>query len=70
VHRGEPGHPVRLPALLRDRLLADDDAPLRDVLAASNVIDVMVEDAGVLLDVDTPSEYEALRVRFERPGRT
>ncbi len=68
VHAGAPGHPVRLPAALRARLLEDDDTPLRDVLAACDVIHLIVEDPGVLLDVDSPAEYEALRVRFEGAG--
>jgi nicotine blue oxidoreductase len=66
-HAGEPGHPVRLPAALRPRLMAADDTPLRDVLAVSAVIDVDVEDPGVLLDTDTPAEYDVVRARFE-PG--
>jgi nicotine blue oxidoreductase len=68
VHAGAPGHPVRLPGNLRGRLLEDDDTPLRDVLAVRDVFSLIVDDPGVLLDVDTPSEYAALRARFEGAG--
>jgi nicotine blue oxidoreductase len=68
VHAGRRGHPVRLPAALRDRLLEEDDTPLRDVLTAYDVFYLIVDDPGVLLDVDTPSEYQALHARFEGAG--
>ena len=58
------GHPV-----IFDRVTFDDlrrgplDAGAKAVIAAwaAQVRNVPVDDRGVLLDVDTPSEYEALR---------
>jgi len=59
-HRGQPGHPVLLPASLRSRLLEPDDLPLRDVLAQMEVIALQVNDPGVVLNVNTPADYARL----------
>ncbi len=59
VYRGRRGHPVGFSAAFRDRLLAlrgDCGArPLLDELAAQ-VLTVPVEDPGIHLDVDRPSD--------------
>lgn len=58
VHRGRPGHPTLFPrgvwAALRDPALPDG---ARSVVEAGPVVDVPVDDAGVLVDIDTPAEY-------------
>ncbi len=59
-HRGQPGHPVLLPASLRPRLLEPDDLPLRDLLARMEIIVLEVNDPGVLLNVNTPADYARL----------
>lgn len=59
-HDGRPGHPVRLPAWLRPRLLAPDDIPLRDVLRAAAPRSLPVRDAGVLRDANTPEAFRFL----------
>ncbi len=55
-HRGHPGHPVRLPAWLRPRLLAPDDTPLRAILFGHAPRALPVDDPGVLLDANTPAQ--------------
>jgi molybdenum cofactor cytidylyltransferase len=58
-YRGKRGHPVALPALLRDEIrAADPRATLHDVIHAHTDIrvDVDVQDAGVIRDVDRPED--------------
>ncbi|MGK7312040.1 MAG: nucleotidyltransferase family protein [Candidatus Longimicrobiales bacterium M2_2A_002] len=58
VHVGRPGHPTVFPrrvwAALRDPDLADG---ARSVVERERVVDVPVDDPGVLVDIDTPDEY-------------
>ncbi|MFO7895055.1 MAG: nucleotidyltransferase family protein [Longimicrobiales bacterium] len=58
VHRGRPGHPTLFPrriwAALRDPALPDG---ARSVVEAGPVVDVPVDDPGVLVDIDTPADY-------------
>ncbi|MBL8293008.1 MAG: nucleotidyltransferase family protein [Bryobacterales bacterium] len=58
---GRRGHPVLMDASLRPELLAASGSP-RDVVDrhAGQVRYLDVEDAGILVDVDTPEEYAAL----------
>ncbi len=66
-HAGRPGHPVLFSSAVFDELL-EGDLPhgARTVIRAhAGALDeVEVEDAGVLVDVDTPGEYET---HFGRP---
>lgn len=59
VHEGRRGHPIRLAgaALVEARSLADD-APLRDVVRRdpARVLEVPVDDPGVLANLDTPED--------------
>ncbi len=63
--RGETGHPVYLPAALRSRLLEPDDRPLNQILEEYSPVMVEVEDADVLLNINTPEDWRAL---CEREG--
>ena len=58
VFEGRGGHPVVLPKGLLPRLLKPDDQPLRDLLL--NPRQVVVQDPGVLLNVNTPEAYARL----------
>lgn len=60
VYAGLPGHPVRLPAAFRARLLAPDDTPLRDLLAGTATRLVAVCDPGVAANINTPEDYARL----------
>ena len=69
-HRGRRGHPVLFDAsTIPEILSAPDDAGARWVVAAheSDRVDLEVEDAGVLADIDTPEAYEAAFGRAPRP---
>ena len=62
VHDGRPGHPTifprRLWPTLRDASLPDG---ARSVVEAERVVDVPVDDPGVLVDIDTPDDLERER---------
>jgi molybdenum cofactor cytidylyltransferase len=58
VHDGRPGHPTVFPSrswgALRDPALTEG---ARSVVEAERVLDVVVNDPGVLIDIDTPEDY-------------
>ncbi|UCF19675.1 MAG: nucleotidyltransferase family protein [Gemmatimonadota bacterium] len=61
VHSGRHGHPVLLSAALFDELLSSPlEEGARSLIRAhiGEVAEVEVDDPGVLIDVDTPEEYE------------
>ena len=67
-HRGRRGHPVGFSAELYSelvRLTGDDGA--RRVMARYPAQGVELDDAGVLLDVDTVADLDALRARLPQP---
>lgn len=59
-YHGALGHPVYLPAYLRERLLQEDDQPLNQILEAFQPVMVEVEDPDVLLNVNTPEDWRAI----------
>lgn len=66
THGGRSGHPVYFDRVIFTELRqADPTLGARSVVRAdpSRVLDVEVDDAGILTDVDTPEEYERLRER-------
>jgi molybdenum cofactor cytidylyltransferase len=62
VYQGRGGHPPLIARSLFDRLAAcaDVEGGARSVLAAADTIDMPVDDPGVVRDVDTPRDLEAL----------
>ena len=58
TYEGRGGHPIRLPAALRPRIMQPDDAPLKSLLA--EVPRRPVDDPWVRLNVNTPAAYAAL----------
>lgn len=58
TYAGRGGHPIRLPAALRPRIMQPDDAPLKTLLG--EVPRQPVDDPGVRLNVNTPADYAAL----------
>ena len=62
-YRGQRGHPVGFAAeLYSELMLLQGDDGARRVVARYPAHGVDVEDRGVVLDVDTPSDLDALRV--------
>jgi molybdenum cofactor cytidylyltransferase len=60
-YRGKRGHPVALPALLRDEIrAAPSGATLHDVIHAhmDMRVDIDVDDPGITHDVDRPDDLE------------
>lgn len=61
-HKGRRGHPVGFAAeLYSELILLDNDDGARRVVARYPAFGVDVDDAGVLMDVDTPADLEALQ---------
>ena len=61
-HRGRRGHPVAFAAeLYSELILLDGDDGARRVLARYPSHGIEVDDPGVLLDVDTPSDLDLLK---------
>jgi molybdenum cofactor cytidylyltransferase len=59
VYRGQRGHPVGFGAMHGSALAAlDGDVGARALLASSDSTKIEVDDAGVLADVDTPSDLQ------------
>lgn len=55
--RGKGGHPIALRGAAVERVrAAAPDAPLRDALRGARRVDVPVEDAGVVANLDTPAD--------------
>ena len=64
-HKGRRGHPVGFAAeLYSELILLDNDDGARRVVARYPAFGVDVEDAGVLMDVDTPADLEALQANI------
>jgi CTP:molybdopterin cytidylyltransferase MocA len=71
VHGGRRGHPLLVPARWLPAIDELDPAVgLRGLLrlAAAELLQHPVDDAGTVRDVDTPEAYEALRADRLRPG--
>ncbi|TVR05650.1 MAG: hypothetical protein EA403_02005 [Spirochaetaceae bacterium] len=62
VRDGAPGHPVLLPPAVVARVRTlPPDSTMRDALSAAAMVDVAVEDRGVIIDLDTDEEYRRYR---------
>jgi len=64
VHDGRPGHPTLFPhrvwPRLQDTRLSDG---ARSVVESEQLVDVPVDDPGILVDIDTPADLERERER-------
>jgi len=68
VRQGKPGHPLALPANILQELSTTSAETLRDFLRLKEmpVCDLTIDDSGVLLDVDTPADYDQAQNFFNR----
>jgi molybdenum cofactor cytidylyltransferase len=63
TYLGKRGHPLALAAELLPEIAAlDPGVGLRQLLDRHPVLELPVDDPGVVADVDTPAEYERLRL--------
>lgn len=68
-HRGQRGHPVGFSAELYSELIAlEGDEGARRLLARYAAQPVVVDDPGVLLDVDTAEDLAKAQARDSQPG--
>lgn len=65
-HAGRAGHPVRLSAGMRPRLLAADDRPLSALLDEAGARRLPVRDPGVCVNVNTPADHRWLAATLGR----
>ncbi len=64
VYGGKRGHPVAISRAVAERMLAlPNGARANELLRTESAVEIPVEDAGVLLEVDTPKDYEELLCR-------
>ncbi len=69
VFRGVKGHPVVLSRAILPKILSQaDDSSLREVIRALGCRLVEVDSEEILIDVDTPEEYESACRRFHGRG--
>lgn len=62
TYKNQPGHPVRLSKNAIHKVLTEDHLSLREFIARHPYRTVEVDCKGILMDIDTPSEYRrALR---------
>jgi len=67
VFEGRKGHPVRVSReVIRELLALPVDAQARDVIHNHPAAFVETDDPGILHDVDTPAEYDALIAEAQR----
>lgn len=72
-HAGQRGHPVGFRSSVRDELLTlSGEAGARDILTrhAAAVVRLDVDDAGILLDIDTPADLAAWQAGKSGIGTT
>ena len=65
---GKRGHPLRLPRRILDQILSyEGDCGLKGALDALGlaIATIPVDDPGILLDADTPEDYERLKELFQ-----
>jgi len=70
-HDGRRGHPVLLEGSVASRMLAlGPDTPVRTVIheldAEGALVHVLTKDASVLMDMNTPEDYERWRGEYRR----
>ncbi|MEO8028692.1 MAG: nucleotidyltransferase family protein [Bryobacteraceae bacterium] len=61
VYKGKRGHPVAISGGVAERLMGlPESGRANDMIRAEVAVEITVADAGVILEVDTPQDYEAL----------
>ena len=71
IHEGHRGHPVLFAQPLFEELLtAPDSVGARQVVwdHANEVLEIPTEDRGIIMDIDTPEQYEDLRKKRRERG--
>jgi molybdenum cofactor cytidylyltransferase len=69
IFQGHKGHPVLFSAKVADELLAmPDSSNLRDFIERRGYQTVTVNDEGILIDLDTPGDYERILERTRSRG--
>lgn len=71
IHHGRRGHPIVFPAAMRDEVLTRFDGEgLRGLLQAhpAAVLEVPVDSAAIIEDIDQPEDYQRARNVIPSPG--
>ena len=70
VYGGRRGHPPLIAASLIPEILAfEGEGGLRAVLSGRRVIEVAAAEEGILVDLDTPDDYERIKEAKQRFGQ-
>lgn len=63
VYEGKKGHPVLINSnLINDILENDGYKSMRDFINSHNFTTVLVKDEGILMDADTPEDYNKIKI--------
>ncbi|MBN1582306.1 MAG: nucleotidyltransferase family protein [Anaerolineae bacterium] len=69
TYKGRKGHPVLFDRTVVSEILdMPGDATLRDYVNVKGYTAIEVDDEGILLDIDTPDDYDVMRARVRRRG--
>lgn len=69
MYDGKKGHPVLVNSnLIGDILNNDNYESMRDFINSHNFTTVSLKDEGILMDADTPEDYNKIRVQSKKSG--
>jgi len=71
VYEGKGGHPLLVDLSLKEKIL-NGDCPMgmKSVLEGIELVDVEVNDSAVLLDMDTPEDYQRVLALMDERSKT
>jgi len=68
TYRGKRGHPLLLaPELISELPHLDPEVGLKQIRDHHDVLEIAVDDPGILSDIDTPEDYERFRAEVSSP---
>ena len=67
VYKGRKGHPILVKSeLIKDLLKEPDVSNLRTFINRNGFVSVEVDDEGILVDIDTLSDYQRVKKKLEK----
>ncbi len=67
IYKGWKGHPILMNQRIKEALLNEpQDSNLRHFITTQGSVSVLVEDEGILLDIDTMEDFQKIQKRMEQ----